>query len=215
MANLYFPGCKVKGDFPAASEKLAAYIQSKRVVTPVGCCRVDHDKLTPADTAVVVCNNCANIIAESGDPGQIEFVWEIIDNDPEFPFPDYHGEKMTIQDCWLAVEKRHVQDAIRSLMRKMNIDVVELAENPRKDPVLRDESGGPLQPQQRQAGPQTLCGGGRPHVPAHSPGGAGSLLPVVLCPVYHGSSGLLLQILPGRLAEGREKGPAHSGTVVP
>lgn len=54
MANLYFPGCKVKGDFPAASEKLAAYIQSKRVVTPVGCCRVDHDKLTPADTAVVV-----------------------------------------------------------------------------------------------------------------------------------------------------------------
>ena len=41
MANLYFPGCKVKGDFPAASEKLAAYIQSKRVVTPVGCCRVD------------------------------------------------------------------------------------------------------------------------------------------------------------------------------
>ena len=32
MANLYFPGCKVKGDFPAASEKLAAYIQSKRVV---------------------------------------------------------------------------------------------------------------------------------------------------------------------------------------
>ena len=132
MANLYFPGCKVQGDFPAASEKLAAYIQSKRVVTPVGCCRVDHDKLTPVDTAVVVCNNCANIIAESGDPGQIEFVWEIIDNDPEFPFPDYHGEKMTIQDCWLAVEKRHVQDAIRSLMRKMNIDVVELAENHEK-----------------------------------------------------------------------------------
>ena len=73
MANLYFPGCKVKGDFPAASEKLAAYIQSKRVVTPVGCCRVDHDKLTPADTAVVVCNNCANIIAESGDPGPVSY----------------------------------------------------------------------------------------------------------------------------------------------
>lgn len=87
MANLYFPGCKVKGYFPAASEKLAAYIQSKRVVTPVGCCRVDHDKLTPADTAVVVCNNCANIIAESGDPGQIEFVWEIIDNESGVSLP--------------------------------------------------------------------------------------------------------------------------------
>lgn len=30
------------------------------------------------------------------------------------------------------MEKRHVQDAIRSLMRKMNIDVVELAENHEK-----------------------------------------------------------------------------------
>lgn len=39
-------------------------------------------------------------------------------------------------------------------------------------------------------------------IPPEEPG---SLLPVVLCPVYHGSSGLLLQILPGRLAEGREK----------
>ena len=39
---------------------------------------------------------------------------------------------MTIQDCWLAVEKRHVQDTIRSLMRKMNIQVVELPENHEK-----------------------------------------------------------------------------------
>ena len=46
----------------------------------------------------MVCNNCANIIAESGDPGSIEFVWEIIDNDPDFPSRLPRGE-MTIQDC--------------------------------------------------------------------------------------------------------------------
>ena len=132
MATLFYPGCQIKKDYPEASKKLAEYIQSKRPVEVVGCCRVDHGKSTQADTALVVCNNCANIIAESGDPGSIEFVWEIIDNDPDFPFPDYHGEKMTIQDCWLAVEKRHVQDAIRSLMRKMNIQVVELPENHEK-----------------------------------------------------------------------------------
>lgn len=103
MATLFYPGCQIKKDYPEASKKLAEYIQSKRPVEVVGCCRVDHGKSTQADTALVVCNNCANIIAESGDPGSIEFVWEIIDNDPDFPFPDYHGEKMTIQDCWLAV----------------------------------------------------------------------------------------------------------------
>lgn len=93
MANLYFPGCKVKGDFPAASEKLAAYIQSKRVVTPVGCCRVDHDKLTPADTAVVVCNNCANIIAESGIPGRSSLSGRSLTTIRSFPSPITTGRK--------------------------------------------------------------------------------------------------------------------------
>ena len=55
---------------------------------------------------------------ESSQIEEIEFVWEIIDRDSDFPFPDYHGEKMTIQDCWRACEKRKVQDAIRSLNEK-------------------------------------------------------------------------------------------------
>jgi len=36
---------------------------------------------------------------------------------------------MTIQDCWVAVEKRSLQETIRSLLTKMNIDIVELEEN--------------------------------------------------------------------------------------
>ena len=36
---------------------------------------------------------------------------------------------MTIQDYWVAFEKRDVQDAVRSLMKKMNIEVVELDDN--------------------------------------------------------------------------------------
>lgn len=78
---------------------------------------------------MVVCNNCAAILGESSQAGEIKFVWEIIDQDPDFVFPDYHGAQMTIQDCWLAVEKRHVQENIRSLLRKMNIQYVELEEN--------------------------------------------------------------------------------------
>lgn len=36
---------------------------------------------------------------------------------------------MAIQDCWIAFEKHHVQDTVRSLLRKMNIEIVELEEN--------------------------------------------------------------------------------------
>lgn len=154
MATLFFPGCQVKKDYPEASKKLAEYIQSKGAVETVGCCRVDHGKATQKDTALVVCNNCANLVSESGDPGEIAFVWEMIDSDPSFPFPDYHGEKMTIQDCWLAVEKRHVQDAIRSLMRKMNIQVVELPENHEKTTFCGMNLTAPCNPSNAKLAPK-------------------------------------------------------------
>ncbi len=129
MANVFFPSCKISADYKDESAQLWAYLQSKMEVEKTGCCRVNHPKLTQADTAIVICNNCATIIGESGDANNIEFVWELIDQDPDFAFPDYHGEKMTLQDCWLANDKRQVQDAVRSLLHKMNIEVVELAEN--------------------------------------------------------------------------------------
>ena len=128
MAAYFFPSCKATAQFKEASKAARAYVNQKYGIAPIGCCRPNHKKLTAADTALVVCNNCAAIIEENTE-ATIEFLWQAIDRDPDFPFPDYHGEKMTIQDCWVAFEKRHVQDAVRSLLRKMNIEIVELEEN--------------------------------------------------------------------------------------
>ena len=36
---------------------------------------------------------------------------------------------MTVQDCWVAFEKRDVQDTVHSLLGKMNIMIAELEEN--------------------------------------------------------------------------------------
>lgn len=128
MAYSYFPSCKVTAYFKEASKKARSYVNQRYGITPIGCCRPNHKKLTSKDTAIVVCNNCAAIIEENTE-ASIQFLWQIIDQDSSFPFPDYHGEKMTIQDCWICFEKRYVQDAVRSLLHKMNIDVVELEEN--------------------------------------------------------------------------------------
>lgn len=129
MATMFFGGCTPTADHPEESKKLAEYIHDKYQVDPAGCCRKNHPKLTDQDTAIVVCNNCANIIEESGKADHIDFVWDILDNDPDFPFPDYHGEKMALQDCWMAVGRDNVHRAIRSLLKKMNIEVVELPQN--------------------------------------------------------------------------------------
>ena len=53
----------------------------------------------------------------------------MIDKDPDFPFPDYREEEMTVQDCWVAFEKRDVRDTVRSLLGKVNIRIAELEEN--------------------------------------------------------------------------------------
>ena len=129
MSKVFLPGCKVKAKFKYQSDKLQAYLEQKEGVQTVGCCKAFCSQVAPTDIAVVICNNCAAIMEESSVVSQIEFVWNIIDNDPEFPFPDYHGERIVVQDCWRAYEKRYVQDAVRSLMRKMNIVPVELPNN--------------------------------------------------------------------------------------
>lgn len=124
----YFPSCKVSAQFKDSSRQAREYIRKRFGIGPVGCCRPNHKKLAAGDTAIVVCNNCAAIIEENTE-AEIRFLWQIIDDDPDFPFPDYHGEEMTVQDCWIAFEKRPVQDAVRSLMRKMNIRAAELEDN--------------------------------------------------------------------------------------
>lgn len=128
MAFYFFPSCKVTAQFREASNKVKQYINDKYGINPIGCCRINHQKLTTEDTAIVVCNNCAAIIEENSE-SDIKFLWQVIDEDDDFEFPDYHGEKMTIQDCWIAFEKKEVQDTVRSLLKKMNITVVELEEN--------------------------------------------------------------------------------------
>ena len=50
----------------------------------------------PEDHAIVLCNNCANIVEESSRAGAFTYVWELIDRDADFPFPDYGGERMTV-----------------------------------------------------------------------------------------------------------------------
>lgn len=129
MSKIFLPSCNTKVKHANASNKLRKYLENREQVETVGCCKVFCKKANKEDTAVVICSNCAAIMEESSVVKNIKFVWEIIDEDLEFPFPNYHGERMAIQDCWRSYEKRNVQDAIRSLMKKMNIEVVELEEN--------------------------------------------------------------------------------------
>ena len=129
MGTVFLPSCKLKRYYAEPSAKLRSYLEQREHVQTVGCCKQHWREANPEDDAIVVCCNCAAITQESSPMEHIRFAWEVIDQDPDFPFPDYGGERIAIQDCWRAYDRRSVQDALRSIMRKMNIEVVELPEN--------------------------------------------------------------------------------------
>ncbi len=128
MSTVFFPSCKVKAQFPGSSARLADYIRGRFGVGPIGCCRVNCKVPQAGDEMITICHTCAAITEENSEARQ-RSVWEVIDEDPDFVFPDHSGETVTIQDCVLSYDRRAEQDAVRSLLKKMHFGVVELEEN--------------------------------------------------------------------------------------
>jgi len=92
-------------------------------------CLPDSARFQPGDTVYSLCHNCSNIIEEMHPDVNVKSLWECIAEDKNFLFPDYSGMKVTIQDCWRARERRGEQDAVREILRKMNIVSVETEQN--------------------------------------------------------------------------------------
>lgn len=151
----YFVSCKINAAFPEQDAKLMAYLQEQGNIGVVGCCR-EKEQLALQESALVICHTCASILEESGRPGSLAYVWEYIDQDPSFNFPDYHGEEITIQDCFMAKERSSVQNAVRSLLQKMNFKVVELEHNRENTDFCGLRTNEPLKANQELA-PKHFC----------------------------------------------------------
>lgn len=152
----YIASCNFTAHFPKTSLKVQEYVRERWGYPVVRCC-VPRYKLKefegkmpegkyrdawcdlkdcadfqPGDLVFSPCHNCNNIIEESRPGVSSSSLLELIDADDSFPFPDYSGMKVTIQDCWRSKDRRSEQDAARSLLSKMHIDYIEAAENHEK-----------------------------------------------------------------------------------
>ena len=122
----YFPSCNFTRVRPATSEKIKTFMAASGVRV-VGCCRPGHKALSGwNDTVITVCETCSIIIGENRPAAKVISLYEFVDNLPDFPFPDYKGERITLQDCYRAKAKEAEKAAVRSVLRKMHVEVVEL-----------------------------------------------------------------------------------------
>lgn len=61
------------------------------------CCKIDQRKFNEEDIGIYVCQACRGQIENQVNTMSL---WQYLDQLDDFKFPDYHGQKMYLQDCW-------------------------------------------------------------------------------------------------------------------
>lgn len=125
VAIVYYPSCRFKEFLPEISPHIEAYMRERYDAVIAGCCRPNHAPLSSRDAAVTICNTCRAIVFEDS-PANVKSIWELIASDGAFHFPSFAGERMALQDCWRSQGCHAQQDAVREILRMMNIDIAEL-----------------------------------------------------------------------------------------
>ena len=153
MSNQYYiASCVFTRQFPEVSQFIQQYIKEHFGMPIVRCCIPNYHikafedamkpgyldswkalpdcaDFQPGDIVYSLCHNCSNIIEETKPGVQLVSLWELILQDKSFSYPDFHGMKVTVQDCWRSREREAEQEAVRSILTKMNIRFVEAPQN--------------------------------------------------------------------------------------
>lgn len=124
----YLPGCDVKKNHPEAITVLQNYLEQQGVVIDK-CCRVKEKFLQEGDIIINNCTLCSIILKETHPNNLSMSLYEYLLSDENFPWVDYHQEKITIQDCLRTKDDKKMLDAIRMCLNKMNYQVIEMADN--------------------------------------------------------------------------------------
>jgi len=126
MKQVFAPGCALMLYKAESAEKLHLILNQNlgNMDQLLTCCR--HDPQLPLETEIInVCPGCDKRFGNDYKGLSTVSLWKILAESDFFPFPDYKGQSMSILDACPTREKQGVHKAIRILLRKMNITLVE------------------------------------------------------------------------------------------
>ena len=126
---IYYPSCNYQRFFPETAAKARTYLEKQSDVAIAGCCHKTADRAQQGDSIVTVCLSCMRTLDEVREDVPGISLYELLLTREDFPWPDYGGREMTLQDCFRARGKHSLQDAVRECLHKMNITVRELEKN--------------------------------------------------------------------------------------
>jgi Fe-S oxidoreductase len=127
MEKTYFnPGCALSIYKPEMVQQFLFLLRESygEVQLHDICCHY-NPKLEKGSLIINVCAGCDRRFQSLYEGITTISLWEIIDSLPDYPFPDYNGLKLSVHDACPVREKPQVHKAVRNLLGKMNICVVE------------------------------------------------------------------------------------------
>ena len=120
------PGCALSLYKPEMELRILEFLNRnwQKIALHNICCR--HETLLEKGSVIVnVCAGCDRRFSTLYEGISTISVWEIIDRLDAFAFPDYRGLRLSVQDPCPVREKPQVHQAVRSLLHKMHIEVLE------------------------------------------------------------------------------------------
>jgi Fe-S oxidoreductase len=126
MSQVFAPGCALTIYKPELAARLLAFLNrgGRAIPEHTLCCR--HEPNLPAGTLVInVCAGCDRRFRELYEGVSTVSLWEVLAEDNDFPFPDYGGAEMSILDACPTRTETRVHDAVRALLGRMKVKVVE------------------------------------------------------------------------------------------
>jgi Fe-S oxidoreductase len=126
MSLVFAPGCALMIYKPHLAVKMSGFLKAAHgaAVEHYLCCR--HEPGLALGTRIVnVCPGCDRRFRELYPGITTISAWQILAADDSFPFPDYGGAAMSILDACPTRNEDRVHEAIRTLLLRMNIRVVE------------------------------------------------------------------------------------------
>lgn len=126
MPQVFAPGCALMMYKPNLVRRITALLNSVDDVVPEHhiCCR-HEPRLAPGTKVINVCAGCDRRFRTLYEGVSTASLWEVLAQSSDFPFPDYHRQKMAIHDACPTRTEERVHNAVRILLTRMNITVIE------------------------------------------------------------------------------------------
>jgi hypothetical protein len=115
-------------DASGLAEKALAHLATNHAVTEthLTCCR-HEPHLDPGSVVINTCAGCDKRYRELYEGVSTVSLWEILSESTTFDFPDYGGAEMAVHDACPTRTEDRVHLAVRALLGRMNIVVIEPA----------------------------------------------------------------------------------------